>query len=189
LISIRQSSAFNESKSGTSGALERLPDCHVAPILRGEKQLGSCLVQGWMDELGSKLDQGNEHEAAFGQARMWNFDSGFVNHFCIVEKNIEVDDPGTARDSLAAAKFAFDPLKRLEQLPRRERSFPFDYAIQKPGLREKIDGLRLINRRAAQNGHANSWQGFNGAFQIRGPLAKVGPEGKIDEVTFSHTEV
>jgi hypothetical protein len=118
---------------------------------------------------------------------MRNFDSGFVNHVCIVEKNIEVDDAGAARDQLAAAKFAFDLVKGFEQLPRREGSFPFDNAIQKPGLREKIDRLRLVKGGAAQNAHANSLQGFDGALQIRGPIAEVGPEGKINEFAFRHT--
>ena len=134
-----------------------------------------------MPKFGSKLGQGNQHEAALRKARMRNLHSGFVNHGCFIEKNIEVDDPGAARDKLLAAELAFNRLQPFEQLPRLKRSFRFDNAIQKPGLREKIDRLRLINGRAAQNSHANFRQGLDGAFQIRGPIAKVRPEGKIDE--------
>ena len=94
---------------------------------------------------------------------------------------------GPRGTSFLAAEFAFNRLQLFEQLARRERSFRFDNAIQKPGLLEKIDGLSLINGRAAQNSHANFRQGFDGAFQIRGPIAKVRPEGKIDEFAVRHT--
>ena len=72
--------------------------------------------------------------------------------------------------------------------PRRERGLRFDNAIQKPRLREKIDRLRLINGRAAQNPHANFRQRFDGALQIRGAIAKIRPERKIDELAVRHTE-
>src|SRR5258708_30171348 len=132
-----------------------------------------------MAKAGSKFGQCNEDEAAFGEARMRNVHTGFLNHGCFVEKNIEVDDPGAARDKLPAAELAFDRLQLFEQSARHERSFRFDNAIQKPGLREKIDGLSLIDGRPAQNSDTNFRKGFDGAFQIRGAIAKIRPEGKI----------
>ena len=71
---------------------------------------------------------------------------------------------------------------------RRQRSLRLDNAIQKPRLREKIHGLGFINRRPAQHSHASFRQGLDGAFQIRGPIAKVRPERKIDELAVRHTE-
>ena len=156
-------------------------------ILRLRQQLRDCLAQNWMPKFGRNLRQRNEHEPAFRQTRMRNLHSGFVNHVRAVEKNIEIDDSRAARDKLLAAELAFDRLQCFEQLPRRKRSFRFDNAIQKPGLREKIDRLRFINGRAAQNPHASFRQGLDGAFQIRGPIAKVRPEGKIDEFAVRHT--
>ena len=94
---------------------------------------------------------------------------------------------GPRGTSFLAAELAFNGLQLFEQLPRPKRSFRFDNAIQKPGLREKIDRLRFINGRAAQNSHANFRQSFDGAFQIRGAIAKVRSERKIDEFAVCHT--
>lgn len=141
-----------------------------------------------MAKFGSKFGQGNEDEAALRQARMRNFHPRRVNHRSFVEKNIEVDDPGPARDQLLAAEIAFDRLQLFKQLARRERSLRFDNAIQKPGLREKIDRLSLVYGGAAQNSHANFRQGFDRVFQIRGAIVKIRPEGKINELGFRHTE-
>ena len=108
-----------------------------------------------MAKFGSKLDQGNEHEAAFGKARMRNLHSGLVNGRSFIEQNIEIDNPGASRDRFPAAKLAFDRLQLIQQCARDERSFRFDDAIQKPGLRKKIDWLRLIGGGAAQNSHGD----------------------------------
>jgi len=138
-------------------------------------------------KFGSKLGQGKEYEAALGQARMWNIQSCFMNYRFIVEENIEIDDPGPARDKLLAAETAFNRLQPFKQLARFERSFRLHNAIQKPGLREEINWLGLINGRAAQNPHANLLQGANGAFQIRGPVAEIRTEGKVNEYAVRHT--
>src|ERR1700719_758223 len=139
-----------------------------------------------MAKFGSNLGQWNEDEAAFRKARMRNLHSRFLNHRCLVKKNVEIDNPRPAWDKLAAAKAAFDRLQSVEQLAGLEQSFRFDSAIQKPRLLKKIDGLGLIGGRAAQNSHANSRKGFDGALQIRGPISKVRSEGKIDELAFGH---
>ena len=109
-----------------------------------------------MAKFRGNFDKGYENEAALCQARMRNLHGGLVNRLCFVEENIEIDDPGAARDKLAAAKLAFHVLQCIEQLARRKGSFRLDNAIQKPWLREEIDRLRFVNRRAAQNSDANS---------------------------------
>lgn len=165
----------------------RLPDSHRAAILRCGKQFDGRLAKNRMAEFRHKFDQRNQDEAAVRQARMRNFNSTLLYHACFVEKNIEVDDPRPARYKLFAAKFTLDLLELIEQLARLERSFPFDNTIQKPRLREKIDRLSFIYRRAPQNSHADFRQSCHRALQIRGAIAEVRPERKINELAIRHT--
>ena len=87
-----------------------------------------------MAKFRGNFGEGNEHETSLPEARMRNLHSVRVNYGCVVEENIEVHDPGTARDQLPASKLAFDRLQFVKQFARRERSFRFDRAVQKPGL-------------------------------------------------------
>ena len=101
--------------------MRRLPDSHNALILRDGKQLGSRHVEDRMPKFGGKLNQGDQHEAAFGKARVRNLHSLFANHSGSVEENIEINDPRTARDKLPAAELSFNRLQTFQQLTRFER--------------------------------------------------------------------
>ena len=104
-----------------------------------------------------------------------------------VEKNIEIDDARAARDQFPAPQLALDSLQRVQQLPRRQRSFRLHDAIQKPRLREKIHRLGFIERRSAKHSHARFGQSVDGAFEIRGAVAEVRAEREIDELAVRHT--
>ena len=68
----------------------------------------------------------------------------------------------------------------LEKLARRERSFRFDHAIQKPRLFEKIDGFGLIVGRATQYTHTDIRQRIDRTVQVSRAIAEIRAERKID---------
>src|ERR1700738_1404775 len=107
---------------------------------------------------------------------MRNFDFFRANYARSVKQNIQIHKTGTARNQLAAPKRMLDPLQRIKQLPRRERSFRLHDTIQKPRLREKIHRLSFVKRRPPKYSHAGFWQSVNSSLKIRGAVAKIRSE-------------
>ena len=139
-----------------------------------------------MMQPGRELGQRHQNEAAPGHARVWNFNLRRANNARAVEKDIEIDDAGAARDQFSAPEPALDSLQRMEQLARQEQSLSLHDAVQKPRLRAKIQRLGFIQRRSAKNAHTCFGQRRDGALEVRGAVAEIRTEGEVDEFAFEH---
>ena len=86
------------------------------------------------------------------------------------EQDVEIEETRPFRECLSAAHYGLDAAQRHQQLERRRFGFACDDAIQKPGLFEKIDRLRLVNRRDASDLHTSRWErGDRGANSLAIP--------------------
>jgi len=95
-----------------------------------------------------------------------------MDHGLIVKKNIEIDDPGPARDKLLAAKTAFNPMQPFEQLTRFERSFRLDNGqITFRELRFGVTGATV--QLAGTYGLRDEKLDFHGTLRLKAKLSEV----------------
>ena len=135
-----------------------------------------------------EFGQRHQNESATGHARVWKFNFRPSNNVRAVKKDIEIDDAGAARDQSFPAEIPLDSLQRVEQVARHEQSLPLHDAVQEPRLRLKIQRLGFIQRRSPKNAHTCFGQSRNGAFEVRGAVAKIRTEGEVDSFSVRHIE-
>ena len=69
----------------------RMPQLYFGIVVEGREQLGDCLVERGMNELGSKLGQGYEHKPALMQSRMRQRQESSFAGGVAIKKKIQVD--------------------------------------------------------------------------------------------------
>jgi len=96
---------------------------------------------------GADFGEGDEDEAAEGQARMRDVEFGRVNDGVGVKKNVDIDEAGAFGNAALATEGAFDGENRFHQVLRRQIRFSFDNRIEEPILFEEFDGLGFVKGR------------------------------------------
>ena len=105
---------------------------------------------------------------------MRNLQFWCVDELVGVKQNIQVNEPGTFGNRFVAANAGFDGAQGVQQSQRLQIGFTFHYAIEEPGLVEKVDGLGFINRGNFAEGYAGVRKGGDGGAQIGLAVSNIG---------------
>ncbi len=133
-----------------------------------------------MTELWGKVGEREEDKTALGQARMGDGKARGADNARTIEKDIEVEGPWGVAKGSAAAEAALDEEQQAQKAQRRQQSAGFDDAVEKPALGAQADGLRLVERRLAQDAHMRPAEHSHGALDVQGAVADVGAKRKVN---------
>lgn len=129
------------------------------------------------------LGQRDEDELTFMESGMGDFKSFSANLHLIIEKDIEVDRPGSPREGLDPPHPGFNGFQCLEETGRAEVRFNLYHSIDEPILLGIADGSGFIKGGLGQERVAVNLQDFrNGFFTATGLVPEVGTDPDVDNM-------
>ncbi len=162
------------------------PAADKAVVGGGREQFGDTALQQRMAQFRCDFVQGNEDEAAIGEARVGNDEFGSADDARSVEEDVDIDGARAHGHAATAAERPLDLLQAAEKLERHQGGFGRDGAVQEGALIDAADRLGEVDGGLAERADAGLGQSVESARQMSGAVADVRSEGEIDRSHRGH---